>query len=97
MKFNWLLIIGFVIFIAALILTLFFFYEPAVKGNILCQRAFASLIVFYLLIQATPLSWMAIYLWFFFIWLGAIMKEVKEQTPVISSWQELSSWEKSQS
>ena len=82
-------IIGFVIFITALILTLFFFYEPAIKGNILCQRAFASLILFYLLIQATPLSWMAIYLWFFFIWLGAIMKAVKEQTPVISSWQQL--------
>ena len=86
-------IIGFVIFIAALILTLFFFYQPATKGNILCQRAFASLVIFYLLIQATPLSWMAIYLWFFFIWLGAIMKEVKEQTPVISSWQQLAVWE----
>ncbi|MGF1539708.1 MAG: O-antigen ligase family protein [Pleurocapsa sp.] len=83
-------IIGFIIFITALILTLFFFYEPAIKGNILCQRAFASLVVFYLLIQATPLSWMAIYLWFFFVWLGAIMKTIKEQTPVISNWQQLS-------
>jgi hypothetical protein len=87
-------IIGFIIFIVALILTLFFFYQPAIKGNILCQRAFASLVVFYLLIQATPLSWMAIYLWFFFIWLGAIMKEVTKQTPIISNWQQLSVQEK---
>jgi hypothetical protein len=87
-------IIGFVVFILALVLTLFFFYQPAIKGNILCQRAFASLVVFYLLIQATPLSWMAIYLWFFFIWLGAIMKEVTTRTPIISNWQQLSVKEK---
>lgn len=83
-------IVGFIVFIYALIATLWFFYTPAIKGNILCQRAFASLVIVYLLLQATPLSWMAVYLWFFFIWLGAIMKDVIEQTTVLSSWQQLS-------
>ena len=82
-------IVGFVIFILALALTLIFFYKPAIDGNILCQRAFSILIIFYVLIQATPLSWMAIYLWFFFVWLGAIMKETQDSNNSISNWQQL--------
>lgn len=79
---------GFLFFVAALVSTLCSFWQPASKGNLICQRAFACLIALYLLLHATNLSWMAIYFWFFFVWLGAILSEVEQQN--ISHWEQLS-------
>ena len=83
-------IVGFVIFIAALLLTLVAFCKPAIQGNVLCQRAFAILVTLLILIQATPLSWMAVYLWFFFIWLGAIFCELEANEKPVTRWEDLS-------
>lgn len=80
-------VVGFIVFVLALLLTLFFFYVPAVNGNALCKRAFACLIVLYVQINATPLSWMAVFLWFFFLWLGAVMEEEMRQNNLsVSNW-----------
>ncbi len=68
-------IIGFIFFVAALVLTLYSFWGPAVRGNPLHRQAFASLVALYVLCNATPLSWMTVYFWFFFVWLGAILSE----------------------
>ncbi|WP_414620692.1 O-antigen ligase family protein [Calothrix sp. CCY 0018] len=81
-------IFGFIIFILALVSTLCSFWQPAMFGNIICQRAFACLVALYLLLHATNLSWMAIYFWFFFIWLGAILSEVQQLN--VTEWEELS-------
>jgi len=72
-------IIGFIFFMAAMILTLGSFWTPAVRGNPLCKRALASLVALYVLCNATALSWMTVYLWFFFVWLGAILSEVQQE------------------
>ena len=56
------------------------------RGNHICQRAFACLVALYLLLHATNLTWMAIYFWFFFIWLGAILSEVRQQELHITEW-----------
>ena len=82
-------ILGFLTLITALVSTLCSFWQPAIKGNIICQRAFACLIALYLLIHATNLTWMAIYFWFFFIWLGAILSELQQQRLNITEWQQL--------
>ncbi|MDY6902958.1 MAG: O-antigen ligase family protein [Cyanobacteriota bacterium] len=82
-------IFGFIFFINALVSTLCSFWKPAIEGNQLCQRAFGCLIALYLLIHATNLTWMAIYFWFFFIWLGAILSEVQQQQLNITEWEEL--------
>lgn len=82
-------IVGLIFFIVALASTLWSFWGAAICGNLLCQRAFASLITFYVLLNATPLSWMAVYLWFFFVWLGAILAEIQQHKPVFS-WEQLS-------
>jgi O-antigen ligase len=81
-------IIGFVFFAAALISTLAIFWQPAVQGNQVCRRAFATLVSLYILCHATTLTWMAIYFWFLFIWLGAVIVETQKQG--ISNWGELS-------
>jgi hypothetical protein len=81
-------ILGFIFFVAALALTLSSFWGPAVRGNFLCQRAFASLVALYVLCNATPLSWMGVYFWFFFVWLGAILSETQQRT-FVSRWEQL--------
>ncbi len=81
-------IVGFIFFVAALVLTLSSFWGPAVRGNLLCQRAFASLVALYVLCNATPLSWMGVYFWFFFVWLGAILSETQQPT-FVSRWEQL--------
>ena len=82
-------IIGFIIFIAALALTLSNFWQPAVEGNSLCKRAFATLLALYVFIQGLPLSWITVYIWFFFLWLGAILAEMQPDSLPISSWKQL--------
>jgi hypothetical protein len=81
-------LIGFMVFLLALASTLMVFYKPALAGDFNAQVAIAALVVVYALLQATPLSWMAIYLWFFFIWLGAVAAQVTK-TRVTISWQDL--------
>lgn len=83
-------IIGFIFFMAALISTLGSFWGPAFRGNPLCNRALASLIALYVLCNATALSWMTVYLWFFFVWLGAILSELQQNHGSVSSWNQLS-------
>ncbi|MGB3760844.1 MAG: O-antigen ligase family protein [Rivularia sp. (in: cyanobacteria)] len=80
-------ICGFLMFILALVSTLCSFWQPAMFGNTICQRAFACLVALYLLLHATNLTWMAIYFWFFFIWLGAILSEVQQFN--VTEWEEL--------
>ncbi len=81
---------GFVIFILALVATLSSFWKPAIFGHTICQRAFACLVALGLLIHATNLTWMVIYFWFFFIWLGAILSELQHQKTNVSEWEQLS-------
>lgn len=84
-------IIGFIFFIAALGFTLSNFWQPAVRGNPLAKKAFASLLALYVFIQGLPLSWIAVYIWFFFLWLGAILAEIQtENYASTSAWKQLS-------
>lgn len=82
-------IVGFVVLIGAMLLTLWAVYPPAVEGNAACRWAFAALVVLYVLCNATPLSWMAVYFWFFFVWLGCVMRETQGDRQPISSWDQL--------
>jgi O-antigen ligase len=79
-------IVGFIILIIAMILTLAIFYRPAISGDRLCQRALAGTIGLYVSLNATPLSWMAVYLWFFFLWLGSLMYQIQQQNEKKLSW-----------
>lgn len=80
-------IVGFCFLIVAMLLTLQQFWLGAIDGNPLHQRAVASLVALYVLLHATPLSWMAVYFWFFFFWLGSIMAATQREP--IESWKQL--------
>lgn len=81
-------IVGFTVFVGASVLTFAIFYKPAVRGNVLCQRAFTSLVILYMALNATPLSWMAVYFWYFFVWLGAIIKETNIWKTKLYGWED---------
>jgi hypothetical protein len=68
-------IVGFGVFIATLVATAWAYWERAISGDAFAGRALAGLLILYMLCAATPLSWMAHSLWFFFVWLGAVLKE----------------------
>ena len=82
-------IIGFIVFITALALTLGSFWQSAVRGNSLGKKAFATLLALFIFIQGLPLSWITVYIWFFFLWIGAILVEIQEFSPSISAWEQL--------
>jgi hypothetical protein len=82
-------IFGFTIFIAALLLTLWDLWKIARFGSITAQRAFAAMAALILMCNATPLSWMAVYFWYFFIWMGAILYRGRHQNSALSEWEQL--------
>lgn len=66
-------IFGAAALITAMVLTLWHTYRLASQGYKACNLAFAGLVTLYIALNATPLSWMAVNLWFFFVWLGAVL------------------------
>lgn len=81
-------IFGFIFFIIALATTFSSFWNFAVEGDRLCQKAISSLVALYIFIQGLPLSWISVYIWFFFIWLGAVLSEtqINYQTNLKRTW-----------
>jgi O-antigen ligase len=67
--------VGFVVFVLAMLATLWDVYEPSIRGDALAARACGSLVALYLMFGSTTLSWMAPFLWFFFVWLGTVIRE----------------------
>lgn len=82
-------LVGFIFFITAMALTLWSFWDLASRGNLFGKQAFSSLVALYVLCQATPLSWMTVYFWFFFVWLGAILSKLQQEQRSVSSWEQL--------
>jgi O-antigen ligase len=70
-------IVGFIVLIGAMALTLWHVYRAASRGRVECEGAFAGLVALYIACNATPLSWMAVYLWFFFVWLGTVIYDTR--------------------
>ncbi len=83
-------IVGFIFLIAAMLITLFAAYSRAIRGNASCKWAFAGLVALYISCNATPLSWMAVNLWFFFVWLGAVLCEGQPHQVRVTSWDQIS-------
>ena len=82
-------IVGLTVFLATIICTLASFWQPAVEGNDLCKQGFASLVALYLFIHGLPLSWIAVYIWFFFMWIGAILAQTQREPISKKDWNKL--------
>ncbi|MDX2098988.1 MAG: O-antigen ligase family protein, partial [Leptolyngbyaceae cyanobacterium bins.59] len=81
-------IIGFAIFVMALVLTLWSTYQPAINGQSFFNWAFSGLIALYIACNATPLSWMAVNIWFFFLWLGSLLSDYLQDRTIVQ-WEHL--------
>jgi O-antigen ligase len=85
-------IVGLVVFLFAQFSTVVAFWENAVKGNVLHLRAIASLVGLYILCSGMPFTWMLVYFWFFFIWLGAILAETQQQEHLSFQERQMTQW-----
>ncbi len=85
-------IFGLVVFLFAQFSTVAAFWNGAAQGNPLHLRAIASLLGLYFLCSGMPFTWMIIYFWFFFIWLGAILAETQQQEHLSFQNQRLAQW-----
>jgi O-antigen ligase len=85
-------IFGLAVFLFAQFSTVVAFWKGAAQGNPLHLRAIASLLGLYFLCSGMPFTWMIIYFWFFFIWLGAILAETQQQEHLSFQDQRLAQW-----
>jgi O-antigen ligase len=72
-------IVGLIVFLFAQFSTVAAFWNDAVQGSLLHLRAVTSLLGLYILCIGMPFTWMVVYFWFFFIWLGAILAEKQDK------------------
>jgi hypothetical protein len=70
-------IVGLCFLVVAMVITLWHFTLSAIKGNVDAAWAAASLVALYVCCGATPLTWMAPVLWFYFLWLGAVLQDTQ--------------------
>lgn len=82
-------VVGFVVFLTALSTTLAAFLPGAWRGDAFCQRAFAAMFALCALIEGLPLSWVCVYAWFFFLWMGAVLVERSPQPVRPHTWEQL--------
>jgi hypothetical protein len=82
-------VLGFVCLINALVSTLWKFWSLSIQGNPLAQGALSSFLALCLFVEGLPLSWMCIYFWFYFIWLGCILAQNQKLTQRVLSWEHL--------
>lgn len=72
-------VVGFTFFLVALLSTLLNLWKLAIQDNSTAQKALGAVIALIIFMEAIPLSWMAVYFWFFFIWIGSILVELNNQ------------------
>lgn len=82
-------LVGFGMFLITLGTTLYNCWLGAKRGDATCQRAFAAVLALCLLIEGLPLSWMSVYFWFFFLWLGGVFNERVPRRSRPASWHQL--------
>lgn len=77
-------VVGFMFFLVALLSTLWNLWRLAIKGNSESQQALGAVIALIIFMEAIPLSWMAVYFWFFFVWVGSILvdQKIKNHNPI---------------
>ena len=83
-------IFGFFFFILALLATLWNSAIAAMRGNVYAARSVGALLALYFLIEGLPLTWIAVYFWFFFIWIGTIYAEEYADEPILPQWRHFS-------
>ncbi len=83
-------IFGFFFFILALLATLWDCTLAGLRGNLAASRAVGALLGLYFLIEGLPITWISVYFWFFFVWVGSIYAEAYAEEPVPPGWHHLS-------
>jgi hypothetical protein len=80
-------IFGFCIFSIALGATIWDFTSLALQKNLAATRGLAGLLALFLLLEGLPMSWISVYFWYFYLWLGIILADAADQQPIAPKWE----------
>lgn len=81
---------GFTFFMFALFSTLSTCAAVGINGSVTGARAVGALLGLYFLMESLPLTWVAVYFWVFFIWIGAIFAENMDSRAIVPQWRHFS-------
>jgi hypothetical protein len=82
-------VLGYICLITALATTVWNLWRIAQTGNHLAQGAVASFLALCLFLEGLPLTWICVYFWFYFIWLGNLLAQHQSKLIQVSSWEQL--------
>ncbi|NJM47795.1 MAG: hypothetical protein HC860_17835 [Alkalinema sp. RU_4_3] len=79
--------VGFGIFILTLLATVWDFAQLALQKNLEATRGLAALLALFLLLEGLPMTWISVYFWYFYLWLGIILADAGDETPIAPKWE----------
>jgi hypothetical protein len=82
-------VFGFGFFMFALGATVWNMMRLALQGCLPAMRALGCLASLYLLLEGLPLTWITVYFWFFWTWLGTVLADNIDDRPVVPQWSHL--------
>ncbi|MBE9028472.1 O-antigen ligase family protein [filamentous cyanobacterium LEGE 11480] len=82
-------IFGFAFFGFALAATFWNMLRLSLRGCLPAMRAVGCLASLYLLLEGLPLTWITVYFWFFWAWLGTILAENADERTIVPEWSHL--------
>ncbi len=82
-------VFGFSFFLFALSATVWNMFRLAIQGCLPAMRALGSLMSLYLMLEGLPLTWITVYFWFFWTWMGTVLAENADNRPVVPKWSHL--------
>ncbi len=81
---------GFGFFLLALGATLWDCGMAGIRGSVEGARAVGALLGLYFLMESLPITWVAVYFWVFFVWIGAIAAETTDSRETLPQWRHFS-------
>ncbi len=80
-------IFGFSIFIFTLGVTVWDFTALALQKNLAATRGLAASLALFLLLEGLPMTWISVYFWYFYLWLGIILADAGNREPIAPKWE----------
>jgi O-Antigen ligase len=81
---------GFGFFLFALCSTLVTCAVAGMNGSVPGARAVGALLGLYFLMESLPITWVAVYFWVFFVWIGAIFLDNMDSRATVPQWRHFS-------
>jgi hypothetical protein len=79
--------VGFGLFMLTLLATVWDFAQLALQKNLDATRGLAACLALFLLLEGLPMTWISVYFWYFYLWLGIILADAADEHPIAPKWE----------